>query len=33
MAVETAVVDGEPAIVLDDERTPDGRWVSIETRG
>ena len=31
MAVETAVVDGEPAIVLDDERTPDGRWVSIET--
>jgi len=31
MAVETAVVDGEPAIVLDDDRTHDGRWVSIET--
>jgi len=31
MAVETAVVDGEPAIVLDDDRTHSGRWVSIET--
>ncbi|OYR61461.1 hypothetical protein DJ80_12480, partial [Halorubrum ezzemoulense] len=31
MNVETAVVDGEPAIVLEDDRTHDGRWVSIET--
>ena len=31
MSVETAVVDGEPAIVLEDDRTHDGRWVSIDT--
>ncbi|WP_176451057.1 hypothetical protein [Halorubrum sp. Ea1] len=31
MNVETTVVDGEPAIVLEDDRTHDGRWVSIET--
>ncbi|TKX86972.1 hypothetical protein EXE43_05665 [Halorubrum sp. SS5] len=31
MNVETAVVDGEPAIVLEDDRTHDGRWVAIET--
>ncbi|TKX35038.1 hypothetical protein EXE51_16325, partial [Halorubrum sp. CGM5_25_10-8B] len=31
MNIETAVVDGEPAIVLEDDRTHDGRWVSIET--
>ncbi|WP_143420645.1 hypothetical protein [Halorubrum ezzemoulense] len=31
MNVETAGVDGEPAIVLEDDRTHDGRWVSIET--
>ena len=31
MNIETVVVDGEPAIVLEDDRTHDGRWVSIET--
>ena len=31
MSVETAVVDGEPAIVLEDDRTHDGRWVAMET--
>ena len=31
MSVETTVIDGEPAIVLDDDRTHSGRWVSIET--
>ncbi|WP_281195844.1 hypothetical protein, partial [Halorubrum sp. F4] len=31
MSVETGVVDGEPAIILEDDRTHDGRWVSIDT--
>ncbi|QKY17750.1 hypothetical protein [Halorubrum sp. CBA1229] len=31
MNVQTSVVDGEPAIVLEDDRTHDGRWVSIDT--
>ena len=31
MSVETTVRDGEPAIVLEDDRTHDGRWVAIET--
>ncbi|QKY18295.1 hypothetical protein [Halorubrum sp. CBA1229] len=31
MNVQTSVVDGEPAIVLEDERTHEGRWVSIDT--
>ena len=31
MNVQTDVVDGEPAIVLEDDRTHDGRWVSIDT--
>jgi len=31
MNVKTSVVDGEPAIVLKDDRTHDGRWVSLET--
>jgi hypothetical protein len=31
MNVQTSVVDGEPAIVLEDDRTHEGRWVSIDT--
>ncbi|SMO91930.1 hypothetical protein SAMN06264867_1224, partial [Halorubrum cibi] len=31
MAVKTGVVDGEPAIMLEDDRTHDGRWVAIDT--
>jgi hypothetical protein len=29
MTVETTSVDGEPALVLEDEQTHDGRWVSV----
>ncbi len=31
MQIETTVVDGEPALVLADDRTHEGRWVSVET--
>lgn len=31
MSVETTMRDGEPAIVLEDDRTHEGRWVAIET--
>ena len=31
MQVQTSVVDGEPAIVLEDDRTHDGRWVALKT--
>jgi len=31
MNVQTAVVDGKPAIVLEDDQTHDGRWVSLDT--
>jgi hypothetical protein len=31
MSVETTVVDGEPALVLEDDRTHSGRWVSVPT--
>lgn len=31
MRVETTTVDGEPALNLSDERTHDGRWVSVPT--
>ena len=31
MSVETTIRDGEPAIVLEDDRTHEGRWVAIET--
>lgn len=31
MRVETSVADGDPAIVLEDDRTHEGRWVAIDT--
>jgi len=31
MEIETTAVDGEPALVLSDARTHDGRWVSVPT--
>lgn len=31
MQIETTSVDGEPALVLSDDRTHDGRWVSVST--
>ncbi|WP_256403245.1 hypothetical protein [Halorubrum salinum] len=31
MRVETSVVDGDPALVLEDDRTHEGRWVAIDT--
>jgi len=31
MQIETTTVDGEPALVLGDDQTHDGRWVSVST--
>ena len=31
MSVETSVRDGDPVIVLEDDRTHEGRWVALET--
>lgn len=32
MQVETTTVDGDPALVLRDDQTHDGRWVSVSTK-